>query len=438
MPDTIAAPPAAAGGTGGNPAPPTPPPAKPAPSPIARAEAPGKPLATSGKPVSKPSTDLNNAYDQLDRMAARGEDTEDSEPDGKTTGQPTGDETPDEQTPEDAKPEGAEKPNAQGGPPQGGKAGTLRQLKDQAESKLKIAEARIKELEAANTAPKEHPEFKKVSETLAQREKRLTELEDEVRYSNYERSGEYKEKYETPFVDAYGAGRRKVESFKLVDPTTGAERMGTAQDFDSFMRITDDNDAAEKAAELFGNKAPMVMYHREQVQSLNAARTKAVEEFRKNGGEREKARSEARTRQQQELAKLWESEAQSAVENPKYAPWFKAPVGDEVGAELLAKGFEFADEAFGKASKGPDGKPVARSPQEMAKMHAAVRNKAAAFDYQIHRNQVLTRQLREMKKKLASFEASVPGPGNGRGSKPAGPMGTWAAVEADLTRRAGR
>lgn len=412
----------------------TPPPA-PAPAPAAKPTgAPARPTSSPGnagatsKPTSRPSSNLNDAYDQLDRLAAGGADAPDNDTPENQPDPPEHDTA--EQTPEQKETTQA----AQGGKPI--KTATLRQLKEDAERKLAAAEARIKEFETTSAQPKEDPEKKKMGETLAQREKRLAELEDEIRFSNYERSTEYKDKYEKPFIDAYGAGRRKVESFKLTDPN-GAERQGTAQDFDAFMRITDDNDAAEKAVELFGNKAPLVMYHREQVLSTNAQRTAALEEYRKSGGERERLRGEQATAHRKAMAELWENEVKSAVENPKFAPWFKAEAGDTVGAGLLEKGFAFADEAFGKLAKDAAGRTIQKSPQEVAKMHAVVRNKAAAFDYAVHKNQLLKKEMKALKEKLKAFEGSVPGPGSGRGTGSA-PMTAWAQVDADLNSRARR
>lgn len=401
------------------------------PAPGDRTSGAGKPPAVTSKPVSQPAKNLDDAYAQLDRAASAGEDeTPETPPTQPTPGAQPGDPGDADEVPETLPAD----PGKGTQPPV--KAGTLRQLKDAAEKKLVEAQARIKELETASATPKDDPEKKQLGETLAQREKRLQELEDELRFTNYERSTDYKDKYEKPFLDAYEAGRRKVESFKLTN-AEGVERPGTAQDFDAFMRITDDNDAAEKAVELFGNKAPLIMYHREQALALNNSRLRAIEDYRQQGGEREKARVDARAKQQGELATLWDTEVKTAFENPKYSSWFKARDGDAEGAELLERGAAFADEAFGKPPKDASGKAVQRSPQELARMHAVVRNKAAAFDYQIHRNQILQKENRAMKKKLAEFESSVPGAANGKGKAGPGLTG-WAAIDAELGKRADR
>jgi hypothetical protein len=341
--------------------------------------------------------------------------------------QPTGEQKP-------APGQEPENPNADQKPV---KAKTLRETLEALKVEFQKSQTRVRELEATSAQPKADPEKETLRTQLTEAQKRLQAMDEEIRFSNYERSTEYKEKWEAPFIDAYEAGRNKVASFKLQNED-GTERMGTPQDFDAFMRITDDNDAAERAAELFGNKASMIMWHRERVQQMNASRLKALDDYRKSGGEREQARSQAAKARQQQLAALWEQEAKAAVDNPKYAPWFKAPEGDTAGKEILERGFAFADEAFGKPRLDENGKPVQRSPEEAAKMHAVVRNKAAAFDYQIYRNQKLAKELKELKKKLGEFEKSVPANGSGGGRRGSAALSTWDAIDADLARRANR
>lgn len=69
------------------------------------------------------------------------------------------------------------------------------------------------------------------------------------------------------------------------------------EDFDRLIWITDGHDAAK----LFNNKAPLVTHHRDQLQQLNAARPKALDDYRQRDGERERARSEAVVKQRQRL-----------------------------------------------------------------------------------------------------------------------------------------
>jgi hypothetical protein len=54
-----------------------------------------------------------------------------------------------------------------------------------------------------------------------------------------------------------------------------------AEDFDTIMRVGDDEQASDLATEMFGNKAPLVLMQRERVNELNGKRIGALEHFRK-------------------------------------------------------------------------------------------------------------------------------------------------------------
>src|SRR6185503_18417377 len=89
-----------------------------------------------------------------------------------------------------------------------------------------------------------------------------------------------------------------------------------------------------------------------------------------------------------------------ALNNPKYAEWFKAEEGDAKAAELLENGMKWADAAFGDLP-----------PDKAAKHHAALRNKAGAFDHVVHKLNSAKSQLKDALAKLAEYEASAPGKG---------------------------
>jgi len=163
------------------------------------------------------------------------------------------------------------------------KAGELRKHYDALKVKHRELETKHAELQKSATAPKEWPEKKTYEEKLAEREKvladhakRVADYENELRFVRYEKSEEYRTKYEKPFTDAFLAGRDRASKLKIVerktdaDPSTGQEgrviqqsRQGKAEDFDEIMRIADDDMAAERAMELYGPaKAPLILYHR--------------------------------------------------------------------------------------------------------------------------------------------------------------------------------
>lgn len=273
------------------------------------------------------------------------------------------------------------------------------------------------------TKPQPDPE---IMTRLEKEEKRRAELEDEMRYVAYERSQEYKEKYQQPFIEAYQAGQKRMESLDIQqktilveDPTTGEKtekiirqgRAATAEDFNSLMAIPSDRDARKFAKEMFGEDAALALQHREKVIELNNVQAKALEDFKKTGAEREKQQTEARSKAEKQQVALWESLNKAAAE--KFPTWFK-PAGldaegnplDAKGDELLQKGFELVDRAFsGDASK--------LSSEELTKLHSAIRNRAAAFGRIAHQNKTLQAEIAELKKALEQFKTAEPGAGHG-------------------------
>lgn len=423
MPEAATAPPPAAPAAPSTPA-----------APAQPSTAPSQP-SKAGKSVSSPAKDLADAYSKLDALVGETPPPRDPpKPPGKTAQQGNDRNAPGEQTEEGTDDVDGEQPEGEEGktePKTPEKAGKLRPLYDKLKADYAKLEAENKELKAKPAQPADDPEKTKLQQTLETRDKRIKELEDEFKFTNYERSSEYKERFEQPFIDAYGSGRAKVASLTLTD-AEGNSRKGTPEDFDSFMRITDDDQAATVAADLFGAKAPMVMYHREKVLELNSARNKALETYRKEGTVREQARTEAAQKHQKEMAGLWNKEAHGAVE--KYPRLFKPIDGDEKGNELLKVGFERADAAFGSPLKGEDGKPMRLSPQDMVKLHAEIRNKAGGFDRAIHLLAKERSRVKELETKLKEYEDSQPNGQAQRRTKKA--LTTWDQVDADLMKYA--
>jgi phage terminase large subunit-like protein len=242
-----------------------------------------------------------------------------------------------------------------------------------------------------------HPEYKSLKERYEQTEKRLRDLDNEIKYLRYESSSEYKERYEKPFIEAYQAGRAKAASLKVVGED-GTERQGKPEDFDTVCRILDDDKAAEVAAQLFGAKAPLVLYYRERVHELNNARIRAAEEFRKNAEEKIRQWEEANKRHRERTLQLWKQYNEEAQKN--YPKWFAPVEGDEELNEVLRKGYELVDKAF---TSGKD-----MSPEDMIRLHAAVRNRAAAFGRMVLENKRLQNRIKELEKELAQFKSSEP------------------------------
>jgi hypothetical protein len=89
-------------------------------------------------------------------------------------------------------------PPAAAAPAEDPKKGKVSPWKLVDEYKAKLAAAEQQVLEVNKRAIPE-ADWKKTQETLTEREKRLTELEQEIRYVNYSKSEEFKTKYQQPY-----------------------------------------------------------------------------------------------------------------------------------------------------------------------------------------------------------------------------------------------
>jgi hypothetical protein len=136
---------------------------------------------------------------------------------------------------------------------------------------LKAENATLKKQfeEAKKATPADDPEKKRLGETNAQYLKRIESLEkqaqtleEHVKFADFTKSTEYKEKYYQPFVDSYNEGRAATANLKIIERKNGEDeiiqpaRQATAEDFDAIMSIRDDGEAADKAYAQGGGRSP--------------------------------------------------------------------------------------------------------------------------------------------------------------------------------------
>lgn len=266
-----------------------------------------------------------------------------------------------------------------------------------------------------------------VNERLTKLQKQYDDTEGELRFARYESSNDFKERFEKPYINAYQAGMNRAAGLKIIerrddsDPANATvlqqARQGKPEDFDAIMAIQDDDLATEKAVELFGEKkAPLLLYHREEVMKANGAMRAAVKEYREKGAQWEKEQATQREQHQQAAVKMVEQMQTAAAE--KFPTYFKPIENDTHGNELLEKG----NHRIKRIIHG--GAPLAEgekqwTAQEYAVEVAAFRNKAGAFDRLAHQNGQLRKQLKEAMDKLKAYEESEPGDGDGRREVPA-------------------
>lgn len=271
-----------------------------------------------------------------------------------------------------------------------------------------IAELEKKLQEGKNAGIPEE-ERKAISERIEKAEKRAKELEDEIRFVNYEKSQEFQTKYQEPYQKAWSNATAELAEITLTDPNTQQVRVATPEDLLTLVNLPLGK-AREIADSVFGNFADDVMAHRKEIRNLFQARQSALEEARKTGAEREKKLAEETTKAMSErstaVKQAWEKANQDAIAHEKYGKHFVPVEGDQEGNQRLAKGFELVDRAFTENPLDPNLTSDQRS--SVIKRHAAVRNRAAAFGRLVYRNEQLESKLAELQKELEGFKSSEP------------------------------
>lgn len=380
-------------------------------------DAPAPSAAPAAAPPPAPSEPINESYADLDTMLNEPEPPKpEPKKEAPKADKPKIDEPP---KPPEPKPEPSEKPEKMA-PKQ------LREAYEALKAKHTALETEHETFKKAASQPKDDPEKKEIAERAERYQKLAQERENELKFAKYERSEEYQEKYYKPYEQAFGSGRAEAAAIKVTD-AEGNVRQGTPEDFDTYMFISDPESAADFAEKVFGKHKSTMEYWRNQVRALGSKSQSAIEEFRKKGSEREKEWSENSAKAQKAATEYWSKLNSTALE--KYPALFKAADEDAKGKELLTKGFTLADRAFsdGKPTKDGD-KPL--NPAELLQLRSAMRNKFAAFDYQVHLRRQAESRVKALEAELEQYKKSEPGSGDGGGERPVGDESWESQIEA--------
>ena len=293
-------------------------------------------------------------------------------------------------------------------------------LVDDYKAKLTQAEAQLLE---TNKRAIPEADWKRTQETLAEREKRLTELEQEIRYVNYAKSEEFKTKYQQPYEKQWQRTMSELGEL-TVETADGGTRPLAANDILDLVNAPLGK-AHEMAVERFGDLAPEVMAHRKEIRKLFDEQASALDEARKSGASREKEQTEKQQREFGEVSTkirdTWSKANEEVTVDPKYGTYFTPVDGDEQGNQRLAKGFELADRAFSENPLAPG--LTAEQRESIVRRHAAVRNRAAAFGRLVYQNTQSQQRITALEKELADYKGTEPARG---GSQPPAKPGTQA------------
>jgi len=266
---------------------------------------------------------------------------------------------------------------------------------------LERENAELKEKANGNHIPKE------ATDKITTLEARNKELEDEIRFTNYEKSKEYQEQYHKPYIEAWERAVGELNELTVTD-ANGHVRQAGAKDLLILAKMPL-GEAREYAEAKFGKAADDVMAHRRTVRELANKQHKALEDARANGGEREKQQNlERETKERangEKIAKEWHSinsEAQAKYE-------FLKPVeGQQERNEKLEKAIKFVDDSFNMSLSQAK---TEQERQDVLRRHSALRNRAIGFSVLKHENKSLKAEIEELKKNLAEYQGSEPSAG---------------------------
>lgn len=234
--------------------------------------------------------------------------------------------------------------------------------------------------------------YKQLSEQHDKASKRLSELEDTLRYVDYTKSPDYLEKYVAPI---------KKASQDFADEFLGFEKDGKSATEDDLGALLDlpNSAALARAHELFGDLAGEAMAHRRKIRELGRSQRDAIENFKKMGAEREQ---QQRIQQETFSAGLQKAYKEQLESLKKAEPTFYGEIdGDNEGNEALESGYAFVDVSFDPKSD--------LSPEQRAKNLATVRSKAGAFDRVTRLLNAERQKTAELTKQLEEYQKSDPG-----------------------------
>lgn len=281
----------------------------------------------------------------------------------------------------------------------------------EAEKQIKILQSKLEAKEKEASLPDSHPELVRMRGEIEKREKRLAEVENHLRYKDYEASTEYQDQYHKPYLGTAEEATKRATQLKVTNAETGAVRALTPEEFWQIVHI-DDADAAINAAEkLFGEgstKANFVIERRNEILLAHQRAEKAKADFKKNATELTRKQQEDFQRQGEERSALFKKLMTEGVE--KSPELYKHEEGDAEGNGLLDNGFALVDRVFSGGAPAKEGE-APMSPQEMIAAHAQIRNDAAAFPRLAHKYKALQQRLQELEESLSEYEASTAGKG---------------------------
>lgn len=282
-------------------------------------------------------------------------------------------------------------------------------------------------------------DVKALSERAQKAEEAAAKLADEIRFHNYEKSPEFQQQFQEPYVAAFRQAMSDLAEVTVTDPTTGQARKFTDDDLAqlSFMPLTQ---AKETATRLFPDFADDIMAARKEIRGLWDKRQRALEEWKGKGAERAKQAFEQQQKQRGELATAvktdWEAVNTEMLADENHGQFFRPREGDQEWNTRLEKGFKLADDAFAANLLDPAMTPEQR--KQAIRRYAAVRARAAGWGALRFENGKLQGRVKELEAELARYKETVPPTGGTSAGQtaPAGHVRASELMRQELRKRA--
>jgi len=306
-------------------------------------------------------------------------------------------------------PEGAAAQPAPSPEPEKGKGKTNPwKLVDEHKAARLRAETELAELRKTMLAPEK---AKELTDKAAKLEADWKAAQEELRFTNYAKSEEFKEKYQKPYEESWQKWMAELGEL-TVQGADGQDRPIQPQDLLELVNMPLVK-ARELADSTFGAFADDVMSARKEIRGLFDAQNKALEQARKDGETRDTTRQQQFQQAQQQLAStvktLWDKSNELVVADEKVGKYFKEIEGDAELNARLKKGYEIADQAFDVNTMDPRLTPDQR--QAGVQLHAAVRQRAAAFGRLVYQLEKADGIIAELKAELGKYKEATPGAG---------------------------
>lgn len=294
------------------------------------------------------------------------------------------------------------------------RGGTLKEFRESYEATKKERDELASKLKALETAREEgtRAEIKKATDAyekkLAELEAKYNDAETRLKFTDYTRSAEYKEKFQKPLQTAWEEALADITG-ATIELEDGTERQASAQDIHALLQMPA-LQAAKRASELFGAGAAAVMQHRTTILNLTRARDNAVKEYQEKGIERER---EMQAKESQQMERVY------GVFNETIKQYETADA-DLYGRPQDPEAQQFWDKgdrliALAVKRQGLDERLSQEEQSEvLTRAQATVAARARAFGPLLHRLHKLEAEVESLRGKQAKLSKSEPGQGSDR------------------------